>query len=75
MMTLKAISFSLVSHPLVHHIGSHFKLFLYVRYLDDDIFIGYLNEVTNAFNIIREISPRLGLQLNGRKTGFFWGFM
>ena len=64
--------FVLVLHPLLHNIRDNCKLLLHAWYLDDGTLIGDSKEVAKALDIIMVIGPKLGLQLNIKKTELFW---
>ena len=64
--------FALVLHSLLHNIRDNFKILLHAWYLDDGTLIGDSEEVAKALDIITVISPKLGLQLNIKKTELFW---
>ncbi|XP_076905077.1 uncharacterized protein LOC143560722 [Bidens hawaiensis] len=69
---LGALLFALVLHPLVHRIRDRCKFLFHAWYLDDGTIIGDSKEVANALYIIRAEGPRLGLELNIKKTELFW---
>nr|GEW14714.1 putative reverse transcriptase domain-containing protein [Tanacetum cinerariifolium] len=48
------------------------QLLFHAWYLDDGMIIGDTKEVVKAINIIRAEGPRLGLELNIKKTKVFW---
>nr|GEX92376.1 putative reverse transcriptase domain-containing protein [Tanacetum cinerariifolium]GEZ66159.1 putative reverse transcriptase domain-containing protein [Tanacetum cinerariifolium] len=48
------------------------QLLFHAWYLDDGTIIGDAKEVAKAINIIRAEGPRLGLELNIKKTEVFW---
>ncbi|CAL5187892.1 unnamed protein product [Lathyrus oleraceus] len=69
---LGPLLFALVLHPLIHQISNNCKVLLHVGYLDDGTIIGESEEVVKALDIIREIDPRLGLELNIHNNEIFW---
>ncbi|KAK2402907.1 hypothetical protein QL285_052393 [Trifolium repens] len=69
---LGPLLFALVLHPLVHKIRDNCNLLLHAWYLDDGTIVGDSMEVAKTLDIIREMGPRLGLDLNIRKTELFW---
>ncbi|XP_076928462.1 uncharacterized protein LOC143592430 [Bidens hawaiensis] len=69
---LGPLLFALVLHPFVHRIRDRCKLLFHAWYLDDGTIIGDTKEVANALDIIRAEGPRLGLELNVKKTELFW---
>lgn len=69
---LGPLLFALVLHPLVHRIRDCCKLLFHAWYLDDGTIIGDTKEVAKALDIIRAEGPRLGLELNIKKTEVFW---
>jgi hypothetical protein len=69
---LGPLLFALVLHPLIHKIRDNCKLLLHAWYLDDGTIVGDSRDVAKALDIIREISPGLGLHLHIRKTEIFW---
>ncbi|KAL7610215.1 hypothetical protein Lser_V15G14394 [Lactuca serriola] len=69
---LGPLLFAIVLHPLLHKIRDNCKLLLHAWYLDDGTLIGDSEEVTKALDIITVIGPKLGLQLNIKKTELFW---
>ncbi|KAL7603985.1 hypothetical protein Lser_V15G19890 [Lactuca serriola] len=62
----------MASHPLLHKIRDNCKLLLYAWYLDDGTLIGDSEEVAKALDNITVTGPKLGLQLNIKKTELFW---
>ncbi|GJV99491.1 putative reverse transcriptase domain-containing protein [Tanacetum coccineum] len=69
---LRPLPFALVLHPLVHRIRDCCQLLFHAWYLDDGTIIGDTKEVAKAIDIIRAEGPRLGLELNIKKTEVFW---
>ncbi|XP_052621089.1 uncharacterized protein LOC111879644 [Lactuca sativa] len=69
---LGPLLFALVLHPLLHNISNNCKFLLHAWYLDDGTLIGDSEEVAKALDIITMIGPKLGLQLNIKKTELFW---
>ncbi|XP_076885642.1 uncharacterized protein LOC143535209 [Bidens hawaiensis] len=69
---LGPLFFALNLHPLVHLVQDSCKLLFNVWYLDDGTIIGDTKEVAKALDIIRVEGPRLGLELNIKKTEVFW---
>ena len=69
---LGPLLFSLVLHPLLHRIRDSCKPLLHAWYLDDGTIIGRTEEVARALDIIREVGPSFGLELNVCKTELFW---
>ncbi|GJS18306.1 putative reverse transcriptase domain-containing protein [Tanacetum coccineum] len=69
---LGPLLFALVLHPLVHRIRDCCQLLFHAWYLDDGTIIGDTKEVAKAIDIIRAEGPRLGLELNIKKTEVFW---
>ncbi|GJZ62446.1 putative reverse transcriptase domain-containing protein [Tanacetum coccineum] len=69
---LGPLLFALVLHPLVHRIRDCCQLLFHAWYLDDGTIIGDTKEVAKAIDIIRAEGPRLGLELNIKKTKVFW---
>ena len=69
---LGPLLFALVLHPLVHKIRDSCNLILHAWYLDDGTVIGDSEEVARVLDIIRLNGPRLGLELNIKKTEIFW---
>lgn len=67
-----SIFYFYVLHHLIHKIIYNFKLLVYAWYLDDGAVGGDLVEVAKTIDIIRGMSPRLGLKINIRKTKKFW---
>nr|GEY21983.1 hypothetical protein [Tanacetum cinerariifolium] len=64
--------FALVLYPLVHRIKDCCQLLFHAWYLDDGTIIRDTKEVAKAIDIIRAEGPRLGLELNIKKTKVFW---
>jgi len=69
---LGPLLFALVLHPLIHQVRDSCKLLLHAWYLDDGTLVGDSEEVAKALDIIRVVGPKLGLELNIRKTEIFW---
>ncbi|GKF64373.1 putative reverse transcriptase domain-containing protein, partial [Tanacetum coccineum] len=69
---LGPLLFALVLHPLIHRIRDCCQLLFHAWYLDDGTIIGDTIEVAKAIDIIRAEGPRLGLELNIKKTEVFW---
>jgi len=69
---LGPLLFALVLHPLVLRIRDSCKLLFHAWYLDDGTIIGDAKEVAKALDVIIAEGPRLGLQLNIKKTEVFW---
>ncbi|GJZ32004.1 putative reverse transcriptase domain-containing protein [Tanacetum coccineum] len=69
---LGPLLFALVLHPLVHKIRDNFKLLLHAWYLDDGTVIGDSEDVAKVLDIVTVKGPRLGLELNIKKTERFW---
>ncbi|GJS27562.1 putative reverse transcriptase domain-containing protein [Tanacetum coccineum] len=67
--------FALVLHPLVHQIRDCCQLLFHAWYLNDGTIIGDVNEVAKAIDIIKAKGPRLGLELNIKKTEVFLAIM
>jgi hypothetical protein len=65
---LGPLLFALVLHPLVHRTRDCCKLLFHAWYLDDGTIIGDTKEVAKALEIIKTDGPRLGLELNIKKT-------
>ena len=69
---LGPLLFALVLHPLVLRVRDSCKLLFHAWYLDDGTIIGDAKEVAKALDVIIAEGPRLGLQLNIKKTEVFW---
>ncbi|GJX82131.1 putative reverse transcriptase domain-containing protein [Tanacetum coccineum] len=69
---LGPLLFALVLHPLVHRIRDCCHLLFHAWYLDDGMIIRDTKEVAKSIDIIRAEGPRLGLELNIKKTEVFW---
>ena len=69
---LGPLLFAIVLHPLLHKIRDNCKLLLHAWYLDDGTLIGDSEEVAKALDIITVTGPKLGLQLNIKKTELIW---
>jgi len=69
---LGPLLFALVLHPLIHQIIDSCEFLLHAWYLDDGTLVVDSEEVAKALDIIRVFEPKLGLELNIRKTEIFW---
>ena len=64
--------FSLPLLLIIQEIDKLCNLLLNVWYLDDGTLIGPPIEVAKAFEIIKNLGPKLGLHLNQEKCELFW---
>ena len=70
---LGPILFALALHPLVLRLNEECSdLLLNAWYLDDGTLVGPTDSVMHALEIIRDMSPELGLELNLSKCELWW---
>ncbi|GKF76422.1 hypothetical protein Tco_0225866, partial [Tanacetum coccineum] len=69
-MSMSCIGYFESSFAMIEQF-SH-QLLFHAWYLDDGTIIGDTKEVAKAIDIIRAEGPRLGLELNIKKTKVFW---